>query len=95
MDIEIYMNNNDRKLVTTHHGNIVANDLRETNPKTISLAKTISWSLSAIALKADNSIYSFRKNIVLNTFVKSFLPPFKFVSFFLDIEAMIKQHGLM
>jgi hypothetical protein len=48
------MNNNDWMLATTHCGNIVVNELHETDSKFISLAETISPSLLAIALNTSN-----------------------------------------
>jgi len=46
------MNNNDWMLAAAHDGNTVVNELPKTNSKFISMAKTISRSLSAISLKA-------------------------------------------
>lgn len=46
--------NNDRMLAAAHSRDIVVNELHEANPKIISMAETISRSLSAIILKAIN-----------------------------------------
>jgi len=62
-------------LANTHDGKTVVNELRETNPKLISLAKLNSWLLSAIFLKAVNVarlIFYSSKNIKLTLIVKNF-----------------------